>query len=86
MAAIGTPLEHIAGALWTSADFHGLAVPARPAHLQGNRGIRKVDALKLVMKGSPVRVRASAFGAIAGTFVCPGNTEGALRVRNGYIF
>jgi hypothetical protein len=43
--AIGTPLEHIAGALWTSVDFHGLAVPARPAHLQRKSQIRKVDAL-----------------------------------------
>jgi hypothetical protein len=28
-----------------SVDFHGLAVSARPPHLQGNREIRKVDAL-----------------------------------------
>jgi hypothetical protein len=45
MAAIGTPLEHIAGALWTSVDFYGLAVPARPSLVQGNRGIRLSDAL-----------------------------------------
>ncbi len=43
--SIGTPLEHIAGALWTSVDFYGLAVPARPSVLQGNRGIRELDAL-----------------------------------------
>ena len=45
MAVIGTLLEHIAGALWTSADFYGLAVPARPSLLQGHRGIQKTDVL-----------------------------------------
>ena len=45
MAAIGTLLEHIAGARRTSADFYGLAVPARALLLQGNRGIRLSDAL-----------------------------------------
>jgi hypothetical protein len=45
MAAIGTPLEHIAGALWTSADFYGLGPSDRPRDLQGNRRIHAVDAL-----------------------------------------
>jgi hypothetical protein len=45
MAAIGTPLEHIAGALWTSADFHGLGDRQRLWHLQGNRAIPEFDAL-----------------------------------------
>ena len=44
-AGIGTPLEHIAGALWTSADFYGLGGLARLADLQGNREIRELDAL-----------------------------------------
>jgi hypothetical protein len=44
-AILGTPLEHIAGALWTSADFYGLGGLARLPHLQGNRGIRDLDAL-----------------------------------------
>ena len=35
MVAIGTPLEHIAGALWTSADFHGLGPSRTHADLQG---------------------------------------------------
>jgi hypothetical protein len=37
MAAVGTPLEHIAGALWTSVDFYGLGPSDRPRDLQGNR-------------------------------------------------
>lgn len=44
-APIGTPLEHIAGALWTSTDFCGLSGLARLPHLQGNRGIREAYAL-----------------------------------------
>jgi hypothetical protein len=42
---IGTPLEHIAGALWTSADFYGLGDLARLSNLQANRRIRRSDAL-----------------------------------------
>ena len=45
MAAIGTPLEHIAGALWTSTDFHGLGRLARAPHLQANYGVYALDAL-----------------------------------------
>ena len=45
MVAVGTPLEHIAGALWTSMDFYGLGGLARLLHLQGNRGIGEFDAL-----------------------------------------
>jgi hypothetical protein len=45
VVAIGTPLEHIAGALWTSTDFYGLGGLARLSHLQGNRGIVELDAL-----------------------------------------
>jgi len=43
--SIGTPLEHFAGALWTSVDFHGPTVPAPPCHLQGSCRMRELDAL-----------------------------------------
>jgi hypothetical protein len=58
MAAIGTPLEHIAGALWTSTDIHGLG----PSHrLRACREIAESPPQTRLtrMKGSPVRVRAS---------------------------
>jgi hypothetical protein len=45
MAVIGTPLEHIAGALWTSVDLYGLSGLQRLSHLQGDRVICKSDAL-----------------------------------------
>jgi hypothetical protein len=59
MAAIGTPLEHIAGARWTSADFHGLAVPAR--RLLCREIAESACQTRLTRnEGVPVRVRASA--------------------------
>jgi hypothetical protein len=45
MAEFGTPLEHIAGALWTSVDFYGLGGLPRVPHLQANRWIYALDAL-----------------------------------------
>ena len=44
-AAIGTPLEHIAGALWTSTNFHGLGDSARPPSFAGKSQNTGLDAL-----------------------------------------
>ena len=62
-----------------TAQFPARTCPRVPA--------RPPTCRPLVMKGSPVRVRASALQAVLQGFLPPPATpERTLRVRNGYIF
>jgi hypothetical protein len=60
--------------------------PARRCPRVPERGRGSPTRPSLVMKGSPVRVRASALGRFAGTSSVAATLTAALRVRNGYIF